>query len=136
MKKKLLHIIVIAVTMIFFPKTNFGQAPALGTAADYVLFTSVGAITSTNLPVRCQITGNVGSNSGAGTGFGNVNGQMHSGDLVTAQCSADLLIAYGQLNTAIPTFFVAPSLGNGDTLIAGVYSITGASTLNLNLFLN
>ena len=133
MKNKLFKILVIAITIVSFPKANFGQAPNLGTAADYVLFTSVGAITSTPW---CFITGNVGSNSGAGTGFGNVNGQMHSGDGATATCAADLSIAYNQLNATVPTFFPAPLLGNGQTLNAGVYSIAGPATLNLVLTLD
>ncbi|HXB13663.1 MAG TPA: ice-binding family protein, partial [Bacteroidia bacterium] len=54
----------------------------------------------------------------------------------SAKCAADLLTAYNQLKADVPTFFPAPLLGNGDTLVAGVYSISGASTLNLKLYLN
>ena len=61
---------------------------------------------------------------------------MHDGDGASAQCAADLLIAYNQLNSIVPTFFPSSLLGNGDTLIAGVYSISSAATLNLNLTLN
>ncbi|TRZ70656.1 MAG: DUF3494 domain-containing protein, partial [Bacteroidetes bacterium] len=99
----------------------------MGTAANFVLFSTVGAVGNTGIS---QITGNVGTNSGAITGFGNVNGQMHTGDGVTGQCAADLLNAYNLLNSAVPTFFPAPLLGNGQILNAGVYSISGASTLN------
>ena len=53
---------------------------------------------------------------------------MH--DSASAQCSADILIAYNQLNAATPTFFPSSLLGNGDTLFAGVYSISSATTLN------
>jgi len=61
---------------------------------------------------------------------------MHDQDSSSAKCSADLLIAYNLLNSTTATFFPAPLLGNGDTLIAGVYSISGAATLNLDLTLN
>ena len=132
MKKNLLKIVCISF-LILKPAINFAQAPALGTSADFVLFSSNGAVSNSGIS---QITGNVGTNSGSSTAFGNVNGVMHDNDGATAQCSADLLIAYNQLNSAIPDFFPAPLLGNGQTLVAGVYSITGAATLNLDLNLD
>ncbi len=115
------------------PTINFGQAPNLGTAAEFVLFSTNGAVGNTGIS---QLTGNVGTNNGISTGFGNVNGGMHDQDGASAQCAADLLIAYNQLDATIPTFFPSSLLGNGDTLIAGVYSIAAAATLNLDLFLN
>jgi hypothetical protein len=107
--------------------------PNLGTAADFVLFTTDGAVSNSGIS---QLTGNVGTNNGSSTAFGNVNGVMHDGDGASAQCAADLLIAYNQLDTTTATFFPAALLGNGDTLIAGVYSITEAATLNSDLTLN
>jgi hypothetical protein len=132
MKKTLLHIVT-AVTLLFFPKVNFAQAPQLGTAANFVLFTSVGAVTNTGIS---HLTGNVGTNSGSSTGFGNVNGVMHDNDIASANAASDLLNAYKQLNSAVPAFFPAPLLGKGDTLNAGVYSISGNASLNDTLFLN
>lgn len=111
----------------------FAQAPPLGTAANFVLFTSVGAVTNTGIS---QVTGNVGTNSGSSTGFGNVNGVMDDNNGPSAQCAADLLIAYNQLNSTTPTFFPSNLLGNGQVLIPGVYSISNASTLNLDLTLD
>jgi formylmethanofuran dehydrogenase subunit C len=110
-----------------FVSTTDAQAPTLGTAADFSLFTTSGAVTNTGLS---QITGNVGSNNGPVTGFGNVNGTMHSGNGATAQCAADLLIAYNQLDVAVTTNSPAPSLGSGQTLMAGVHSISGNTTIN------
>ncbi len=138
MKNKLLLITIVLILM-FFPKVNFGQAPNLGTAADFALFTSVGAVSNAGIPFLTKVTGNVGTNSAPTiTGFGNVDGQMHyGGDPQSSQCSADLLIAYGAINTAIPTFFPAPLLGNGQILNAGVYAITAPTiTLNNNLTLD
>lgn len=126
--------IILSLSLITMANNKlFAQAPTLGTAANFVLFTSVGAVTNTGIS---QITGNVGSNSGAGTGFGNVNGVMHSSNGTTGTCSADLTIAYNQLNSAIPDFFHAPLLGNGDTLVPGVYNISGVTVLNGDLVLN
>ncbi|MEO7311948.1 MAG: ice-binding family protein [Chitinophagaceae bacterium] len=130
MKKQIL---LLAFTISLTTSVTFSQAPNLGTVANFELFTSTGAVTNTGIS---QVTGNVGTNSGSTTGFGNVNGQMHDNDGVTSQASADLLIAYGQLNTATPTFFPAPLLGNGDTLVAGVYRTNAVTSLNGNLTLN
>jgi hypothetical protein len=118
---------------MLFHGVNFAQAPTLGTTANFVLFSSSGAVGNTGIT---HLTGNVGTNSGSNTGFGNVNGVMHSSDGVTGQCASDLLIAYNQLNTADPNFSHAPLLGNGDTLVAGVYAITGVTTLSGDLFLD
>ncbi len=132
MKNKLLCSLI-AFALLFSPGFNFGQAPNLGTAANFVLFSTNGAVTNAGIS---HLTGNVGTNNGSSTAFGNVNGGMHDGDGVSAQCAADLLIAYNQLNSAVPAFFPAPLLGNGQTLIPGVYSVSGNATINLDLILN
>ena len=131
--KKFIPYIASALFLLAIPKINFGQAPNLGTAASFVLFSTDGAVSNTGIS---QLTGNVGTNGGSSTAFGNVNGVMHDNDGASAQGAADLLIAYNQLNSAIPTFFPPPLLGNGNTLNAGVYSISGAAILNLDLTLN
>ena len=135
MKNILLNSILIATFFATGGLSNVAnaQAPNLGTAANFVLFSTNGAVSNSGIS---QLTGNVGTNNGSSTAFGNVNGVMHDGDGASAQCSADLLIAYNQLNSTTPTFFPAPLLGNGATLIAGVYSISSATTLNLDLTLN
>jgi gliding motility-associated-like protein/uncharacterized repeat protein (TIGR01451 family) len=132
MKSKFLAIII-SLGLLSFPKANLAQAPTLGTAADFVLFSTVGAVTNTGIS---HLTGNVGTNSGSSTGFGNVNGVMHDNDGASAAAVADLTLAYNQLNSSVPTFFPAPLLGNGQILNAGVYSIAGPATLNLGLTLD
>ena len=132
MKTNLFNIIATA-SLFALPNLNFAQAPNLGTAANFVLFSTNGAVSNTGIS---QITGNVGTNNGSSTGFGNVNGVMHDGDGTSAQCAADLLIAYNQLNGTTPTFFPSSSLGAGQILIPGVYSISGNTTLNLDLTFN
>jgi len=129
MKNKLYNALVTS-ALLLLSTVNFAQAPTLGTSANFVLFSTNGEVSNSGIS---QLTGNVGSNNGSSIHFGNVNGVMHDADGASAQCAADVLIAYNQLNSAVPTFFPAPLLGNGDTLIAGVYLISAASTLNLNL---
>ncbi|MGL2963938.1 ice-binding family protein [Flavobacterium sp. RSB2_4_14] len=132
MKKNLLNRIIV-VSLFFIQNVIFGQAPNLGTAANFELFTSVGAVRNTGTSL---ITGNVGTNSGSSTGFGNVNGVMHDGNGTSAQCGTDLLAAYGELNSAIPNYFPAPLLGNGQILPPGIYSISSVASLNLDLTLD
>ncbi len=132
MKNKLLYSLL-AVTLLFSPFINLAQAPNLGTAADFVLFSTDGAVSNSG---NSHLTGNVGTNNGSSTAFGNVNGVMHDADGVSAQAAADLLIAYNQLEATTPTLFPAALLGNGQILKAGVYSITEATTLNLDLTLD
>lgn len=131
MKIKLL--ISFSALQLFFSVFLSAQAPFLGTAADFVLFSTVGAVTNSGIS---QLTGKVGTNNGSSTFFGNVNGGMHDNDGISAQCSDDVLNAYNELDSTVATFFPAPLLGNGQILIEGVYSITGATTLDLDLILN
>ena len=131
MKNKLQLVTVI--TLLLFTKLIFAQAPNLGTASDFVLFSSNGAVSNSGIS---HITGNVGTNNGSSTAFGNVDGVMHDGDSASIQCAADLLTAYNQLNATVPAFFPSNLLGNGQILIAGIYSISSATTLDLNLTLD
>lgn len=132
MKIKLLSTLIAAVFFLL-PAFNFSQTINLGSAAKFALFSTNGAVTNSGIS---QVTGNVGTNNGSSTGFGNVNGQMHDADGVSAQCASDLLIAYNQLNATTAGFFPAALLGNGQTLFAGVYSIGSAATINLDLILD
>jgi len=132
MKTKLL-ISLTAVLLFLMPNVNYGQSINLGTAANFVLFSTNGSVSNTGIS---QLTGNVGTNYGSSTGFGNVNGIMHDQDGASAACAADLLIAYNTISSTTSTFFPAPLLGNGATLISGVYSISGAASLNLGLSLD
>jgi hypothetical protein len=132
MKKNLLTTLTVAV-LLLMSNMSFGQAPKLGAAGTFVLFSASGAVSNTGLS---QITGNVGSNSELSTAFGNVNGVMHDMDTVSAKAKTDLLAAYNQLDTTTSTAAHAVLLGSGDTLLAGVYALPAASSLTGVLNLN
>ena len=132
MKTKLL-VALTAVMLLSFPVTGYSQAPVLGTTANFALFSSNGAVSNNGLS---HLTGNVGTNNGSSTAFGNVNGVMHDHDGASLIAAADLLIAYNQLKAAKPTYFPAPLLGNGKIFTAGIYSISESATLNGTLTLN
>jgi hypothetical protein len=128
---------LMAVILLLIPILNFAQAPPLGTAADFVLFTSVGAVTNVGTyKYLTHLTGNVGTNSGSSTNFGNVNGVMHDGDGASGQCAIDLLFAYNSLGAAITDSTLGPVIGNGTTLKAKTYLMPTATSLNLGLTLN
>jgi hypothetical protein len=132
MTNKLPYFLTVVI-LLLISTINFAQVADLGVASEYILFSSDGAVTNTGIS---QITGNVGTNNGSSTGFGNVNGVMHDGDISSVQCASDLLVAYNQLNDLIPDFFPAPLLGGGQILFAGIYQITEAATLDLELILD
>lgn len=131
--KNMFQLLIIAFALLFFPLASIAQAPNLGTTAGFLLFSTNGAVTNSGIS---QLTGNIGTNNGFNTGFGNVNGTMNSQNGATAQAAQDLLIAYNQLNGATPTFFPSNLLGNGATLNSGVYSIASATILNGDLTLD
>ncbi len=131
MNAKLLLLLVTIVTSLFYPQKALAQAPNLGTTVNFVLFTSNGAVSNSGVS---NYTGNVGAKIGAITGFGNVNGQIHAGTPAANQAATDLLIAYGQLDAAVPDSTAI--IGNGDTLGAGTYYIPQPGTLNTTLFLD
>lgn len=132
MKKHLL-LITVTTALLTTPFVNFAQAPFLGTAENFVLFTVNGALTNNGMS---QITGDIGTNNGTVTGFSDVTGSIHVADAVTAQASADLLNAYNQLNAAVPTAYPDAVLGHGQILGAGIYAMAGAAYLNLTLTLD
>lgn len=132
MKTKLLKLFI-AVVIFIIPTVNFAQAPNLGTLSNYVLFTSTGAVGNTG---NSQVTGNVGTNIGAVTGFGNVNGVMNVANATTLKCTDDLTLLYTELSNTVATISFVDTIGVGDTLVEGVYSVPGASVLDLNLILD
>ena len=131
--KQLLLSTLSAALFLSTPYFTKAQSPNLGTTANFVLFSANGAVGNTGIS---QLTGNVGTNNGAITGFGNVNGVMLNNNGTTLTARNDVVAVWNQLNNTIPTFFPSPLLGNGDTLTAGVYEINAVTTLSGNLYLN
>ncbi|HEX8357674.1 MAG TPA: ice-binding family protein [Segetibacter sp.] len=133
MKVKILPLVATVATLLSIPNIHFAQAPNLGAAGSFIIYTTTGAVGNTSLS---QITGNVGTNAGSTTGFGNVNGVMHSNNGTTATAASNLQTAYLQINSTTATGTHAPLLGNGETLNAGVYDIAGQTTLSNTLTLD
>lgn len=138
MKKKL-TLILSLFFLAALPKISYTQIIHLGTAADYAIYSTGGAVTNSGAIFKTRVTGNVGTSSDPTLpGFGNIDGKltMVSNLSANTQLNSDLLAAYNELNSAIATFFPAPSLGNGQILVPGVYSISAPSVLDLELTLD
>lgn len=132
MKKTILQGLI-TMSFLFVSLITYAQAPVLGTARNFVIFSTNGDISNNG---SSHLTGNVGTNNGSSTAFGNVNGSMHDQDTGSAHAATDLLAAYTQLNAMIPTSFHAPLLGNGTTFSAGIHSVPASATLNGELILD
>ena len=135
MKRDALYRIIV-ITLLFSSTIHFGQVPTLGTIANFVLFTSNGAIGNTGIS---NLTGDIGSDLGSISGFGTstVNGTIYNANTNTAQAKIDLLSAYNQLiATPVTNTIHTPAFGTNETLTTGVYSIAGAGSLAGTLTLN
>ncbi len=133
--KTLLPNAITVITLLLVPLLTFGQAPNLGASASFALFTAAGSFTNDGATV---ITGNIGTNVGAFSGFppGIVIGGIHVADALTAQAAADVATAYGELSTVLCDSVIGTTLGSGQTLTPNVYCLGGASVLNGELILD
>ena len=131
--KTYLLLVLTSISLCLFSNASFAQPIDLGSAANYVLFSSNGAVLNTG---TTHLTGNVGANIGNVSGFGNVDGGMHNIDASTSQGATDLLNAYNTLNAKTPTAVHASLLGIGETLNAGIYGMAGHTDLSGNLTLD
>jgi hypothetical protein len=122
--------------LLLLSKAIFGQAPNLGTAANFAFFTSIGAFDNAG---ATYITGDIGTNSGALTGFppGTLVGQAHVANATSAQAALDVDAAYNYLTGLTCGTTIGIALGNNQTLTAkgkvvsrGQYSAN--NTLNIS----
>jgi hypothetical protein len=110
--------------------------PSLGTASNFTIFSSIGAISNVN---TSTVEGNIGTNQGAISGFetSSISGNVHSADEVTQQAAIDLAVAYSQFSVMTPTITShTPEFGSGETILPGVYEINGAGSVAGSLILD
>ena len=121
--------------LLLVPIVLLGQAPPLGSASNFALFTAAGAFSNDGLTV---VTGDIGTNVGAFAGFppGIVNGTIYVADPVTAQAAADVELAYGSFGGITCDLVLGTTLGNNQVLSPAVFCLGGASTLNGDLILD
>ena len=130
MKSQLCYWVATA-TVCFFTTFNFAQAPNLGTAAGFVLFTTSGAVT---IGTSANLTGDVGTNDGAYTSASTVHGTIHIMDTQSGQCKTDIMSAYNAIINPNPPNPISPInhgvLFGSETLTEGTYVQAAASTLS------
>ncbi|MBK6966164.1 MAG: hypothetical protein IPH20_20135 [Bacteroidales bacterium] len=119
MEKKLCFQVII-ILLLLKSALGFTQTPNLGSASDFILFTSSGALGNTG--VSEVLGGAVGTDFGAITGFESVNCLKHNQNEVTAQCKLDLLAVFTEIS-AITTTQTLANL-TGGTYFTGVYHVT------------
>lgn len=109
---------------------TLAQMPDLGSASEFAMFTSIGALGNTG---TSEISGDIGTNNGDITGFEAptvVYGHIELENAVTAQCAIDVQAAYDELLATTPTVGNhAPTFGSGETLPPGVYAVGEAGSL-------
>ncbi|MBI3234282.1 MAG: DUF3494 domain-containing protein, partial [Bacteroidetes bacterium] len=131
--KNILLLIVTFVTLFAYPKVNHAQAPDLGRAGSFALFTSVGAFSSSGATI---IRGDIGTGVGAYSGTPTLIGSKHVADSVSTKAATDLAVAYAYLYALTCDSTIGTTLGNNQTLSPNVYCLGAASTLNGKLTLD
>lgn len=134
MKTKLCQL-SIAILLFVSPFFTYAQAPNLGTASTFALFTAVGAFGNTG---ATMVVGDIGTNNGAFAGFppGTVIGNIHVMDGVSSTAATDVGIAYMFMSGITCGSVIGTTLGGGQVLTPDVYCLGGASVLNGTLTLD
>jgi hypothetical protein len=136
-KVQFLQFTIAVFVMLISSNSTLAQLPNLRTAADFTIFTTIGALDNTG---TSDITGDIGANDGALSGFdapSTVSGNVEWTNAASAQCAIDVQAAYDELIGRTPTVVAhAPAFGSGETLVAGVYNIGSAGSIAGNLTLD
>ena len=129
------QLIVMIIMLLSFKKVILAQAPNLGTASEFALFTANGPFQNTG---AINVSGNIGTNNGILTGFppGILTGQIHVVNAISAQAAIDINTAYTFMNGITCGITIGNVLGNGQTLTPNVYCIAGNAELQGDLTLD
>ena len=123
--------VIYLIALLTLVHVSFGQAPNLGTASSFALFTANGAFTNSG---ASMVTGDIGTNVGAFSGFppGAVTGQIRlPGSTEANQAATDVVAAYNSLSPLACATTILPELG-GQTLTPGVSCQPTAAATSLN----
>jgi|GEM_PF-2002557 len=132
---KIKGLLILASLSLFTVTRGFGQvlAPNLRSTSSFAFFTAVGAFTNTGASL---VTGDIGTNVGALTGFppGTVVGNIRlPGTPEAAQAAVDVVAAYNYLNSvSCGSGTIINSDLTGQTLSPGVSCQPTASPTTLN----
>jgi len=132
-QKTILHSIFYASVLIFYNTTLKAQAPNLGAASSFGVFTSVGAFNNTGSSL---IVGDAGTNVGAFNGSPTVTGNVHVADTTSANAANDLAAAYSDLFVLTCDSALSSTLGNNQILLPNIYCIGSAASFTDTLYLD
>jgi hypothetical protein len=131
MKKNLLYSII-AIALLSFPNTSFGQTPNgtvnLGILTSFEAYTGAGGVAN---GAGGTVNGDVGTNLGIISGFISppYTGNTYNANTVTDQARKDMLRLYIHLNDKFVDFPGTSGPAFVGTLTPGVYSTDGAGSL-------
>jgi hypothetical protein len=127
--------LLLTLANLLFSFSSLSQAPNLGTAQNFAVFTAVGAFNNTGATI---ITGDIGTNVGAFNGFppGVVIGNIHVADGISAQAATDVDLAYAAVAGMPCGSVLGVNLGSGQVLTPEIYCIGAAAVLNGTLVLD
>lgn len=133
--KKLLLSALVSIGLLAHAPASFGQAPNLGLASTFTIFTAIGDFSNTGFTT---VAGDIGTNAGQLSGFpdGTFSGSSHVGDALAADAAKDLDAAYGDAATFSTGSVLASPLGSGQVLTAGTYRVGTDTSLGGSLSLN
>ena len=133
MKIRLL-LFLTAVGLLASVHESCAQAPVLGLATSYALFTASGDFNNNG---ATAVTGDIGTNFGVLTGFppGILTGASHVMDLTSDDVAKDVEAAYISLSDFTQGSALGAALGAGQVITPGTYHVGGAATVTgtLNL---
>jgi hypothetical protein len=134
MKKSFLNLFTI-ISLVSIYQLSYGQAPSLGTASGFAVFSSVGALHNDGVTT---IYGDYGTNAGANTGDSlTILGNTHIANSTSLQASIDLDSAYARVVRLTCDSTLGTPLGNNTVLRGGlVYCMTTAVALENTLYLD
>lgn len=132
-----IRLLFIAICVMFFSMLGLdaqtANAPNMGNATNFALYTVNGAITNTG---STNVLGDIGSPVGTISGFGTIDGTIYdqSSANYLSTVTTDVQNASKFLNNLTPTVTIPTSITMGTltplTLDSGVYSISGAVTID------
>jgi len=133
---QLLLFIMITFLAISPAKTYAQPIPDVGSMVNFTIFTTTGAVANTGVS---PVTGSIGSNLGAISGYSSVTGNIENANSVTAQGVIDVQALYTEIANMMTTEPLhIPVFGTilGETLFAGIYQNGGAGSIAGKLILD
>ncbi|MFT5372396.1 MAG: hypothetical protein ACI9R7_001941, partial [Lysobacterales bacterium] len=141
--KKYISLSFTAIALLFFSNVSFSETLNLGILTSFEAYTVTGAVPNSG----GTVTGDIGTHFGIISGFPDPpnTGNLYTANAVTEQAQLDLFRLYIHLNELpvnFPDPFVpgstehAAAFGSGETLVPGVYTISGAGSIAATLTLD